>query len=120
MSVPAHDQRDFDFAAKYGLPVRVVIAPEDRAILNQSTVPNPPSLIEGAFEDAGIMVNSGKFSGLKSDEGKEQISAHIEEKGLGKKVVNYKLPGLGDIEAEILGYAYPCCVLRFLWYCPCA
>lgn len=116
MSVPAHDQRDLDFAAKYSLPVRVVIEPEDREALSvagkdssltQSQITSHKSQTQEAYEDAGVMVNSGKFSGLKSEEGKEQIAAHIEEKGLGKRVVNYKLRDWGISRQRYWGTPIP-------------
>jgi len=102
MSVPAHDQRDFDFAVKYSLPIRVVIEP-----VNPSPIAQNPSPMEAAFEDAGILVNSGKFSGLSSDEGKDRISAYIEEKGLGKQVVNYKLRDWGVSRQRYWGTPIP-------------
>ncbi len=98
MSVPAHDQRDFEFAKKYGLPVKIVIIPEQQ--------PNPPlpplakggitnSEPEAAFEDDGVLVDSGSYSGLKSDVARTEIAKHIEKKGLGKRVINYKLRDWG-------------------------
>ena len=89
MSVPAHDQRDFDFAKAYGLPIKVVIAPED-----SPQTPNPGILSE-AYEDAGVLVNSGEFSGLKSDAAKKEIVASIEDRGLGKGAVNFRLRDWG-------------------------
>jgi leucyl-tRNA synthetase len=127
MSVPAHDQRDFDFAVRYGLPIRVVIEPEGRhalcvtgnesgkdSSLNPSPItdhPSPithhPSPMEAAFEDAGVLVNSGKFSGLKSDEAKEEIAAYMEEKGLGQRVINYKLRDWGISRQRYWGTPIP-------------
>ena len=100
MSVPAHDQRDFDFANKYSLPVRVVIEPEQKP-------ENKPELLAEAYEDAGVLVNSGQFSGLKNDEAREQIAAYIEEKGLGKRVVNYKLRDWGISRQRYWGTPIP-------------
>jgi len=84
MGVPAHDQRDFVFARKYGLPIRVVIKPED------GKIPHPDTM-EGAFEDYGIMVNSGEFSGLTSKEGIKRIEVKLEKMGLGGPSVSYRL-----------------------------
>lgn len=78
MAVPAHDERDFQFAKKYGLPIRQVIAP-------------PEGISEACYTGPGTMVNSGPFSGLSSEEGKERIIAFLEEKGLGKRAVSYRL-----------------------------
>ena len=81
MGVPAHDQRDFEFAQKFGLPVRVVIAPPGWQ--------GEP--LSQAYVDEGTMVNSGPFDGLPSAEAKERIADHIEELGLGRRTVNYRL-----------------------------
>jgi len=82
MGVPAHDSRDFVFAKKYGLPVKVVVEPENGKL-------NLP--LEGAYEDYGIMANSGEFSGLPSVEGIEKIANYLKKIGLGRRKVTYKL-----------------------------
>jgi len=83
MGVPAHDQRDFDFVKKYGLPVKEVISPSQKS---------SGEVLTAAFEEPGYMVNSGSFSGLfSSPEGKEKVAEFIEAKGFGKKVINYRL-----------------------------
>ncbi|MCE5185720.1 MAG: leucine--tRNA ligase [Planctomycetaceae bacterium] len=81
MAVPAHDTRDFEFATKFKLPIIPVVEPEDRG---QKTE-------DRCFTEDGIAVNSGQFTGLRTAEFKEKITAWLEEKGLGKKAVNYKL-----------------------------
>lgn len=81
MGVPAHDQRDFEFARKYGLPIKVVIAPEGWQ----------GEELEEAYEGPGLMVNSGEFSGLRSEVGREKIVSFLEEKGWGRKAVSYRL-----------------------------
>ncbi len=112
MSVPAHDQRDFDFAKNYGLHIKVVIEPEDKL------PPHPPLTRGGqaggesyelkeAYEDEGVLVNSGQFSGLESPEAREKIAHYIEEKGLGKKVVNYKLRDWGISRQRYWGTPIP-------------
>ncbi|MEM2974550.1 MAG: leucine--tRNA ligase, partial [Candidatus Micrarchaeia archaeon] len=83
MAVPAHDQRDFEFAKKYGIPIKVVIRPKDREL-------NPESM-EEAYTDEGILVNSGQFSGMESNKAIEEISKYLEEKGLGRRTVLFKL-----------------------------
>jgi leucyl-tRNA synthetase len=81
MAVPAHDERDFAFAKKYNLPIRVVIAPPDW----------DGAELEEAYIEAGTMVNSGQFNDLPSEEGMEKISDFLEEKGWGGRTVSYKL-----------------------------
>ncbi len=111
MSVPAHDQRDFDFAKKYGLPIRQVIAPEENA--GAGLVPvrgsgKPRGLpIQEAYEDEGVLVNSGNFSGMRSDTGREEIAKYLEAKGLGRKVVNFKLRDWGISRQRYWGTPIP-------------
>ena len=81
MGVPAHDQRDFEFAKEYGLPIKVVVAPPGWS----------SDEITEAYLDEGIQVNSGQFDGLTSAEGKERIADYIEEKGWGRRTVNYRM-----------------------------
>jgi len=81
MAVPAHDTRDFAFAKKYGLPIKVVIAPPEW---------NGADLTE-AYTEPGTMVNSGQFNGLPSQEGIQAVTRYLEEKGWGKGTVSYKL-----------------------------
>jgi leucyl-tRNA synthetase len=83
MSVPAHDQRDFEFARKYGIPVRVVIQPPGPVLDGDR--------LEAAHEGGGSVVNSGPYSGLDSDEAIRRMSAHAERAGFGKAVVTYRL-----------------------------
>lgn len=83
MGVPAHDQRDFEFAKKYNLPIRVVIEPKEQEYLSE--------LKERAFEGEGIMVNSGPFNGLSSSEALGKITDYLIKKGVGKREVNYRL-----------------------------
>ncbi|MFA5779656.1 MAG: leucine--tRNA ligase [Elusimicrobiota bacterium] len=81
MCVPAHDQRDFEFAKKYNIPIKQVISNPNNS--------NPD--LEQAFTDEGIMVNSQQFNDLNSKEAISKISDYVEEKKLGKRVVHYKL-----------------------------
>ncbi|MEW6172832.1 MAG: leucine--tRNA ligase [Bacillota bacterium] len=83
MGVPAHDQRDFEFVRKYGLPVRVVIQPKDREL-------SPETMTE-AYVDEGVLVNSGPFAGMDNRTAIRAITAYLEEKGLGKGRLNYRL-----------------------------
>jgi leucyl-tRNA synthetase len=81
MGVPAHDERDFAFAKKYGLAVPVVIAPPDW----------DGGELEDAYVEPGTMVNSGQFDGLPNEDGKRAIADFIEEKSLGQRKVTYRL-----------------------------
>ena len=81
MGVPAHDQRDFDFARKYDLPIRTVIAPPG---WDGGDLPE-------AYVEAGTQVNSGPFDGLSSEAGKLSIADYVQGKGWGKNAVNYRM-----------------------------
>jgi len=81
MGVPAHDERDFAFAKRYNLPIRVVVAPPGWR----------GEELEQAHTEPGTMVNSGQFDGLPSQQGIEAISDFLEKKGWGKRVVTYRL-----------------------------
>jgi len=83
MAVPAHDQRDFEFARKYNLPMRVVIQPEGVTL--------DPAAMTEAFEDEGLMVNSGPFSGTPNRPGISAVIKYLQEQGLGEGRVNYRL-----------------------------
>jgi leucyl-tRNA synthetase len=83
MSVPTHDQRDFEFAKKYEIPMILVIKPADRDLtVDEMTV---------AYEDEGIMVNSGDFNGMGNVEAKGAITDYLASKGKGNKTVNFRL-----------------------------
>jgi leucyl-tRNA synthetase len=107
MCVPAHDQRDFEFAKKYGLPVKVVIAPENTVGAIHELPLQMEEKLERAYEEPGVMVNSGKFSGLPSERGKEEIIRHIENKGIGRRQVNYKLKDWGISRQRYWGAPIP-------------
>ena len=87
MCVPAHDERDFEFAKKFDLFIRPVIAPESENSEDKS--PNEP--IEVAFIGDGVMINSGRFNGLSNRQALEEMSQEAEKLGIGKQTVNYKL-----------------------------
>jgi len=82
MAVPAHDQRDFEFATAFGLPIVEVISPEG----NHRTEP-----MTAAYEGVGVMINSVRFDGMPSEEGKTRITEWLKEKGLAEFTVNYRL-----------------------------
>jgi leucyl-tRNA synthetase len=83
MAVPAHDQRDFEFARKYELPIQVVIQPPGQELQSET--------LTAAYEDEGVLVDSGSFSGLASGPAREAIVAFLEEKGLGRRTVHFRL-----------------------------
>jgi leucyl-tRNA synthetase len=82
MAVPAHDERDFEFARAHGLPVRRVIAPEGE---------DPDAPVEEAWSGPGRLVNSGILDGLDVDAAKARIAAWLAERGLGEATVGYRL-----------------------------
>jgi len=95
MVVPAHDKRDYEFAKKYGLEIREVVVKKKQGAKMKigDAVPyrNEVSGTGEAFVDYGILVNSGEFSGLSSEEAIEKITKWLEKRKLGKKTVQYKI-----------------------------
>ncbi|RKL61888.1 leucine--tRNA ligase [Thermoanaerobacteraceae bacterium SP2] len=83
MGVPAHDQRDFEFAKKYNLPIKVVVSPPDKTL-------DAEEMTE-AYVERGVLVNSDKFNGMDNIEAIKAVGQYMEEKGIGKVKVNYKL-----------------------------
>jgi leucyl-tRNA synthetase len=99
MSVPAHDQRDFEFAKAYGLPIIVTIMPEGET-LNSETMSQ-------AYEGDGAMVNSASFNGRQNREAIPAIIDYLEEKGIGKRKVNYRLRDWGISRQRYWGAPIP-------------
>ncbi|MBI1911811.1 MAG: leucine--tRNA ligase [Deltaproteobacteria bacterium] len=99
MAVPAHDQRDFEFAKVYGLPIKVVINPAD--------VELDPASMDKAYVDEGIMANSGIFDGLPNTAAMDAIIDHLEEKKAGKRSINYKLRDWGISRQRYWGCPIP-------------
>jgi len=98
MAVPAHDQRDFEFAQKYSLPILEVIVPEGES---------PKGELDEVFEGYGVLVNSGPFSGLKSEEAMEEMARHAEENNFGRKSVLYRLRDWGISRQRYWGTPIP-------------
>jgi leucyl-tRNA synthetase len=88
MAVPGHDERDFEFAKQFGLPIVTVVRPPDEWL--KRTGSTLDDLTE-AYVDEGVAVNSGPFDGLPTAEFKQKITAWLEDRGLGQMKVNYKL-----------------------------
>jgi leucyl-tRNA synthetase len=104
MSVPAHDQRDFEFSKKYRLPVRVVVQPPRRTL--------DPRRMEEAFVDYGVLANSGPFTGLTSEKALEKMTAHAVENNFGKPETTYRLKDWGISRQRYWGTPIP------VVYCP--
>ncbi|MFR6292189.1 MAG: leucine--tRNA ligase, partial [Peptococcaceae bacterium] len=83
MGVPAHDERDFFFAQKYDLPITVVVTPEGKDLKVED--------MEAAYTESGVMVNSGKFDGMKNTDAKKAIVDFLAEQGNGELKVNFRL-----------------------------
>jgi leucyl-tRNA synthetase len=99
MAVPAHDQRDYEFARKYNLPVKVVVQSVDNQQDSDS--------LGAAFEDPGVLINSAQFSGLRSDDAKAAITAFAEERKFGKSMTTYRLRDWGISRQRYWGTPIP-------------
>ena len=98
MAVPAHDQRDFEFARRYKLPVRQVIYPADGTDHDMS---------QAAYTAPGCLRDSGPFSGLSSAQAAEAIADHLEKQGVGRRRVNYRLRDWGISRQRYWGAPIP-------------
>ena len=99
MAVPAHDQRDFEFAKEYDLPVIVTITPKDRVL--------DPAAMDCAYVDEGVLVNSDRFNGMNNREAIASIIDYLEETGLGTRTVNYRLKDWGISRQRYWGAPIP-------------
>ena len=99
MAVPAHDQRDWEFAKKYGLPIKAVIKPSESSA--------DKNLEKSAFVDKGILINSGQFDGLNFEEAFETIAKFLSDKGSGGKTTNFRLRDWGVSRQRYWGAPIP-------------
>jgi leucyl-tRNA synthetase len=100
MAVPAHDQRDFEFCAKYGIPIRPVIRPVDAPLAGEGA-------LEAALPEYGIVENSGEWSGLASEEAQRRMSAKAAREGFGKAAVTYRIKDWGISRQRYWGTPIP-------------
>ena len=101
MAVPAHDQRDFEFARKYGLPIRVAVAPSG------GPQGAPAESLAEAFTDDGVLVESGEYDGLTSREAQVRIADAAQKRGLGERTVQYRLKDWGISRQRYWGTPIP-------------
>ncbi len=98
MAVPGHDQRDFDFAKKYSIPIREVIVPESESLSGE---------LEEAFEGYGRLVNSGDFTGMTSKEAMDAMVQYAEDSGFGRESILYRLRDWGISRQRYWGTPIP-------------
>ena len=99
MAVPAHDQRDFEFARKFGLPIRVVVTPDGKAADSER--------MTEAAEAYGTLVDSGEYSGLPSADAQTRMIAAAQERGIGEGTVQYRLKDWGISRQRYWGTPIP-------------
>jgi leucyl-tRNA synthetase len=116
MSVPAHDERDFEFAQKYSLPIRQVIAPVSHEQLNAEPVPttagDASAEMRQSFTDYGVLINSGEWGGKLSEVAVSEMSSYAKEHGFGEAAVTYRIRDWGVSRQRFWGAPVP------VIYCP--
>ncbi|MCC7008340.1 MAG: leucine--tRNA ligase [Acidobacteria bacterium] len=104
MGVPAHDQRDFEFARKHGLPIRVVVQPEGSPLADDA--------LEAAYEEDGTLARSAQFSGVTSADARRRLTEEATVLGIGEATVQYRLKDWGISRQRYWGTPIP------MIYCP--
>jgi leucyl-tRNA synthetase len=109
MSVPAHDERDFDFAKKYSLPIPAVIEPRTDTDEHgsEAQIQNPKSEIGMSFTDYGVLVNSGEWSGKTSEAAKTEMAAYAKEHGFGEAATTFRIRDWGVSRQRFWGAPIP-------------
>ncbi len=102
MAVPAHDQRDFDFAQKYQIPIKTVIVPLSDTVGAHDRAP-----LKSAYIDSGKLIASGQFTGLPSEEAKKKITAYLQENKFGNEKITYRLRDWGISRQRYWGTPIP-------------
>ena len=105
MAVPAHDERDFEFCKAYGIPIIPVIRPAEKELADEAELKEP-------FLDYGILVNSGRWSGLNSADARKKMAQFAEERGFGKEAITYRIKDWGISRQRYWGTPIP------MIYCP--
>ena len=98
MAVPAHDQRDFEFATKYGIPIRAVVFPAEGEL---------PQPLTAAYTEYGVLKNSGQFDGLSSEQAFDAIADWLQKQGKGERKINYRLRDWGISRQRYWGCPIP-------------
>ena len=114
MSVPAHDDRDYEFAKKYKLEIRLVVLPVSND--PEETMTEPP--LPFTAHD-GMLINSGQFSGMECADAIQKMSAFAEKNGFGKATVTYRLKDWGISRQRYWGTPIPCFIAKKMASFPC-
>ncbi len=113
MSVPAHDERDFEFARKFDLPIREVVQSPQSAVRNPQPMENrqltatEESKIQTAFTNYGVVMNSGEWNGKTTEDAKREMTRFAEEKGFGEAATTYRLRDWGISRQRFWGAPIP-------------